>query len=116
MELIVNCNCLSFQVQNMGAVEWNAMFTYMPSKQVKVAVKDKSLLRCSEDETRLLEPESLQHAIDSIVNEVCPSQGRCFVRPSGTEEVVRIYAEASIEEEVNCIVDRVRQAIIAHCS
>jgi phosphoacetylglucosamine mutase len=25
-------------------------------------------------------------------------QGRCFVRPSGTEDVVRIYAEAETQE------------------
>ena len=25
--------------------------------------------------------------------------GRCFVRPSGTEDVVRVYAEASTRQE-----------------
>ncbi|PWA53811.1 phosphoglucosamine mutase [Artemisia annua] len=25
-------------------------------------------------------------------------QGRCFVRPSGTEDAVRVYAEANIQE------------------
>ncbi len=100
----------------MDAAKWNDMFTELPSKQVKVAVKDKSLLQCTEDETRLVQPESLQLAIDRAVNSVNPTCGRCFVRPSGTEDVVRIYAEASSVSEVDQIVEEVRQAIIAHCS
>lgn len=100
----------------MSFVAWNEMFTELPSKQVKVAVKDKSLLCCSEDETRLLQPASLQVDIDNIVRSICPTHGRCFVRPSGTEDVVRIYAEASIESEVDRIIDEVRQAIHVYCS
>lgn len=100
----------------MDAANWNAVFTELPSKQVKVAVKDKSQLRCTEDETRLVEPHALQEAIDRIVQAVDSSHGRCFVRPSGTEDVVRIYAEALAEGSVDRIVDEVRQAILAHCS
>ena len=38
-------------------------------------------------------PAGLQAAIDVIVAET--PQGRSFVRPSGTEDVVRVYAEAA---------------------
>lgn len=37
-------------------------------------------------------PEGLQAAIDSAVAPY--PEGRSFVRPSGTEDVVRVYAEA----------------------
>lgn len=40
-------------------------------------------------------------------------QGRCFVRPSGTEDVVRVYAEASTQEAAdtlaNCVAKLVDQ-------
>jgi phosphoacetylglucosamine mutase len=50
-------------------------------------------VKVSADETRVLSPADLQTLIDAIVaNE---SKGRAFVRPSGTEDIVRIYAEAS---------------------
>lgn len=40
-------------------------------------------------------------------------EGRCFVRPSGTEDVVRVYAEASTQEAAdtlaNCVAKHVDQ-------
>jgi phosphoglucomutase len=30
-------------------------------------------------------------------------QGRCFVRPSGTEDVVRVYAEASTQDAADAL-------------
>ena len=59
------------------------------------------------DESRLLQPIELQHAIDTVVQCVSASLavpltchvtallqhagGRAFVRPSGTEDCVRVY-------------------------
>ncbi len=50
----------------------------------------------TEDETRVVEPKALQDAIDALVSTV--DKGRAFVRPSGTEDVVRVYAEAATAE------------------
>lgn len=44
------------------------------------------------DDTRIVDPSALQNEIDKIVIEY--TDARCFVRPSGTEDVVRVYAEA----------------------
>ena len=38
-------------------------------------------------------------------------EGRCFVRPSGTEDVVRVYAEASTQDEANALADDCIKAI-----
>ena len=38
------------------------------------------------------------------------SCGRAFVRPSGTEDVVRVYAEAETQEEA----DELAQKVAAH--
>jgi phosphoacetylglucosamine mutase len=83
------------QIMNINIAEWDAMYTDFPSKQVKVPVVDKNLISCSPDETRVVSPSELQHQLDeAMANTPC---GRCFVRPSGTEDCVRIYAEAETQ-------------------
>lgn len=88
---------------------WNDLYSELPSRQVKVQVPDKNALCCSDDETYLLSPLSLQNAINEAVSAV--SKGRCFIRPSGTEDVVRIYAEAESKEEVDQLVASTTEAI-----
>ena len=39
------------------------------------------------------------------------SHGRCFVRPSGTEDVVRVYAEASTVEAADSLAKSVAQLV-----
>ena len=41
--------------------------------------------------------------------------GRCFVRPSGTENVVRVYAEAASQGEADELASAVARAIPEHC-
>jgi phosphoacetylglucosamine mutase len=48
----------------------------------------------NDTETRCVEPLELQAGLDQAVQEMNDPAARCFVRPSGTENVVRIYAEA----------------------
>lgn len=39
---------------------------------------------------------------------------RCFVRPSGTEDIVRIYAEAKTHEDIAQIVAAVSEVVTDH--
>jgi phosphoacetylglucosamine mutase len=39
------------------------------------------------------------------------TQGRCFVRPSGTEDVVRVYAEASTQEAADTLANSVAKLV-----
>eukprot|EP00981_Chlorochromonas_danica_P010249 scaffold3058_cov165-Ochromonas_danica.AAC.40 len=96
-------------VKNMSVEQWLTMYQDLPSKQCKVNVPDKSQLLCSEDEMRLVAPLSLQEELDNAMKKV--PQGRCFVRPSGTEDVVRIYAEAETLEGVNDLVTATERAL-----
>ncbi len=102
----------SLQVMNMSLRDWTLLYTDLPSHQVKVKVPDKSKITCSEDETTVLTPVAMQSDLDAAMRSV--SQGRCFVRPSGTEDVVRIYAEAATQEEANQLSALTRQAIEKH--
>lgn len=76
--------------------DWLAMYSDLPNRQVKVVVADRGAFETSNAERTCVKPEGLQAAIDGLVASV-PS-GRAFVRPSGTEDVVRVYAEAETTE------------------
>lgn len=54
----------------------------------------------------------LQEKIDDIVKSI--PKGRSFVRPSGTEDVLRIYAEAETLEQTLEITKKVTEAIVSH--
>jgi phosphoacetylglucosamine mutase len=65
----------------------------LPNRLVKVNVKDRSVFKTEDAERRLIEPAGLQAKVDEKVRMF--EKGRSFVRPSGTEDCVRVYAEAS---------------------
>ncbi|KAG4951620.1 hypothetical protein JHK85_045487 [Glycine max] len=101
-------------LQHMGwsINKWNELYHDLPSKQLKVKVADRTAVVTVEYpcnlamfETVVVSPPGLQEAINEETAK--NPQGRCFVRPSGTEDVVRVYAEASTQEAAdtlaNCV-------------
>jgi phosphoacetylglucosamine mutase len=94
----------------VGARQWIDMYTDLPSRQTKVAVADRLALCCVDDESRLVAPEELQAAIDALAVAAGPSS-RAFVRPSGTEDVVRVYAESATVEDADKLALDVARAV-----
>lgn len=78
---------------------WDACYQDLPNRQRKVLVKDRTVIVTTDSERKTLFPEGLQLEIDSLVVKV--KKGRSFVRPSGTEDVVRVYAEAATQEDAD---------------
>jgi len=76
--------------------EWDRAYSDYPNRLVKVLVADRTQFVTSDAERRLDRPEGVQDAIDEAVAKV--DGGRSFVRPSGTEDCVRVYAEAATRE------------------
>lgn len=58
-------------------------------------VSDRRVINTTDAERKAVTPEGLQEAIDSLVKKY--KNARSFVRPSGTEDVVRVYAEADTQ-------------------
>ncbi|CAG8521097.1 20255_t:CDS:10 [Dentiscutata erythropus] len=77
--------------------KWNSVYTDKPNRLVKVVVADRQIFKTTNAERTLVEPNGLQEKIDKLVAQY--KDGRSFVRPSGTEDVVRVYAEASTRED-----------------
>ena len=69
---------------------------------------DRTKFKTIEDESRLTEPEEVQKVIDEAVAEV--QDGKAFVRPSGTEDVLRLYAEAKDEEQMDKLAKKILDA------
>jgi phosphoacetylglucosamine mutase len=101
------------QAKEWGISEWNNnLYQDLPSRQLKVQVKDRSTIRTNDNETRCLQPLALQTALDSVMKKV---NGRAFVRPSGTENVVRVYAEASSRKDADWLAIETARLVYKHC-
>lgn len=93
-----------------GLAEWAALYADLPSRQLKVRVADRGAIQTTNAETHVAQPAGLQQLINAAVAGV-PS-GRSFVRPSGTEDVVRVYAEAETQEAADALARAV--ALLVH--
>lgn len=79
------------------------------NRQRKVTIKDRTVIQTTESERKATTPEGLQDEIDRLVSEY--KSARSFVRPSGTEDVVRVYAEAATREAADSLALAVSQKV-----
>ncbi|CAF1133190.1 unnamed protein product [Adineta ricciae] len=96
-------------VLNLSIEGWLNLYTDLPQRQLKVPVKDRTMIQTTDAERRCVAPVHLQDCIDELVSKY-PS-GRSFVRPSGTEDIVRVYAEAATQEQADQLADAVRKIV-----
>ena len=89
--------------------EWVSTYKDLPNRLVKVQVKDRDSFRATDAERRLARPSSLQDRIDDLVARY--KQGRSFARASGTEDAVRVYAEASSTGEAEDLAVKVAELV-----
>jgi len=75
--------------------DWSMAYQDLPNRQIKVSVADRNVIQTADEERVCVKPGGLQEAINTIVTKF--KEGRSFVRPSGTEDVVRVYAEADTQ-------------------
>uniref|UniRef100_A0A3B3ZL75 Phosphoacetylglucosamine mutase n=2 Tax=Periophthalmus magnuspinnatus TaxID=409849 RepID=A0A3B3ZL75_9GOBI len=96
-------------IKGMTVQQWDAIYTDLPNRQLKVKVADRRVIDTTDAERRALSPAGLQDAIDALVKKY--SLARSFVRPSGTEDVVRVYAEADTQESADALAHEVSLAV-----
>lgn len=89
--------------------EWIGTYTDLPSRLVRVEVADRSIFKAYDAERKLESPPGLQDKIDSLMSRY--NKGRSFVRASGTEDAVRVYAEAASRSEADDLATRVANAV-----
>ncbi|GFS55480.1 phosphoacetylglucosamine mutase [Nephila pilipes] len=85
--------------------DWDALYADSPNRQLKIKVPDRNVLSTTDAERKCVKPEGLQEAIDNLVLKY--EQARSFVRPSGTEDIVRVYAEADTQNAADKLAEEV---------
>ena len=78
---------------------WDGIYTDLPNRLVRVVVRDRTIFTTTDAERRLVTPAGMQEKLDSLVAKY--TDGRAFVRASGTENAVRAYAEAATRSEAD---------------
>ncbi|KAF2006822.1 Phosphoacetylglucosamine mutase [Amniculicola lignicola CBS 123094] len=95
--------------KNWGPQEWLSTYDDLPNRLLKVIVADRRIFETTDAERRLVKPEGIQKEIDQEVQKV--RQGRSFARASGTEDAVRVYAEAATRAEADDLARKVADIV-----
>ena len=81
--------CYVLQELDISPKQWYGLFEKLPAQTYKMVVKNKDIFKTNQDQSRLISPLDLQFQLDDIMKSGC----RVFIRPSGTEDIVRLHIE-----------------------
>ncbi|KAH0214311.1 hypothetical protein KCU86_g4545, partial [Aureobasidium melanogenum] len=97
--------------KGFSCAEWLQTYTDLPNRLVRVEVADRNLFTTVEGtaERQLATPAGAQKDIEKVVAKY--KDGRSFARASGTEDAVRVYAEASTRAEAEDLAAAVAQIV-----
>lgn len=102
------------QLQGWSIGHWaQALYQDLPSRQVKVKVADRTVIVTNDNETECYAPATVQAELNRAVAD--REKGRAFVRPSGTEDVVRIYAEAATPQQADALAAKAAEIVFRLC-
>ena len=88
---------------NMSREEFANIFVYKKFKTYKLKVKDKNAIIADEIKAIVVEPKEIQNHIDLLVEKHKELSPRIYIRPSGTEDIIRIHIEADTDEVIQQI-------------
>ena len=100
---------LTLSILSLTPAEWDSRYLDLPNRLTKVIVPDRSVFKSTDAERQLVSPEGLQTKIDSLVKQY--KNSRSFVRASGTEDAVRVYAEADTAEHAIELAEKVGELV-----
>ena len=84
---------------NMTKEDWFNLYKIHKNKLYKINVENKNIYKCDKNETELVEPVEIKNKINEFMEKY---QCFIFVRPSGTEDVLRVYIEENkLEQDIN---------------
>lgn len=92
---------------NISLDFWNSLYTDYPYELFKMEVDNKDDFITTENQLHLIKPIKLQNYID----ELCQSNVTAFVRPSGTENYLRVYMESTCPEKLKLIREKLEYYI-----
>ena len=125
---------VALRMRSWAMDDWFGLYADLPARQVKAIVPDRRAIVVDDaTEEKVLRPLGLQDSIDECVAEVarqCEREAderesragfdgsssfrtsiRCFARPSGTEDVVRVYAESAAADATDRLCGAVKGCV-----
>ena len=106
----------SLKLLNRNIEDFSNLFVPLEFCYGKVNVLNKNSFICNDNETKLIEPNIIQDYIDSLEAKNSENMIRAFIRPSGTENVVRVYVEGKDKEIIDSIRKELEEYLIKHYS
>lgn len=106
-------------IKGWTVADWHSkQYQDLPSRQLKVRVADRTVIQTNHNETQCLAPALVQEELDQAMERVKGTDGvaRTFIRPSGTEDVVRIYAEASTRAQADQLAATAAEIVYRLCN
>ncbi|ETN44149.1 uncharacterized protein HMPREF1541_10699 [Cyphellophora europaea CBS 101466] len=88
---------------------WRNTYIDLPNFLKRVEVPDRRIFKAVDAERKLESPKGMQEEIDGLVR--LYDRGRSFVRASGTEDAVRVYAEAGNRTEAGKLASSVEALV-----
>lgn len=89
--------------------EWDLTYTDLPNRLGRIEVANRYIFKTTDAERKLESPVGVQSQIDALVGKY--KNGRSFVRASGTEDAVRVYAEAATKGEADELAAKVADVV-----
>jgi phosphoacetylglucosamine mutase len=86
--LLALCYIMTYDNNDISYMLDTLNIHYIPHKQYSIVVADKNIYTTTYDETKLIKPYGLQQELDNIMMKY---NARLFIRPSNTENIIRIY-------------------------
>jgi len=97
--------------KSWGPKEWDLTYTDLPNRLVRIEVPDRNIFKAVDAERKLESPPDAQAQIDALVGKY--KNGRSFARASGTEDAVRVYAEAATKGEADELATLVGKVVMS---
>ena len=94
--------------------ECDLTYIDLPNRLVRIEVPDRNVFKAVDAERRLESPPGAQTQIDALVGKY--KNGRSFARASGTEDAVRVYAEAATKGEADELATAVGKVVVSTAS
>lgn len=103
-----NLLMVDVMLQKITFEQWIDMYTNLPCKQMKFKA-NRAAFETTNADMVCVRPHGLQDVINNTVSryEKC----RAFVRPSGTEDVVRIYVESEHKDDVDKVTEVIMHSL-----
>lgn len=88
--------------------DWNGLYTDNPYSLLKLHVKNKNDYIVTENELTLIQPKKVKDYIESLCHD---ENTRIFIRPSGTENYLRVYIESDTKSKVDQLSRKIKTYI-----